>query len=95
MLRSLRLPASLLTTDGDNEESETTNISLEDHDEVHVEVSNNKDDDFSGSAEEIAGRFTAKELKDMCRKKDIPMHGDKKALAKRLLEERVVMDEEN
>lgn len=37
------------------------------------------------SVEELATRFTMKELKDMCRSKGLSAHGDKKSLALRLL----------
>ncbi len=99
MLNSLRLPKSLLVDsnteydeedideeeiDEEEEGEENESEPLEDN-EIHVDVKPAKLN-LDGSAEEIASKFTAKELKDMCKNKGLSCTGDKKAMASRLLE---------
>ena len=101
MLNSLRLPKSLLADshadyeeeideeeiddeEEGEEESESENVQNEET-EIHVDVKPTKIS-LDGSAEDIASKFTAKELKDMCKTKGLSSAGDKKAMAARLLE---------
>lgn len=97
MLAGLRMPRSLLENEDTQEENEDCSEDEQlDEEEVeqnvHVEVSSGSVSDITGSAEEIATRFTAKELKDLCKNKGFPTNGDKKTLANRLIEEKITIE---
>jgi hypothetical protein len=97
MLAGLRMPRSLLENEDTQEENEDSSEDEQlDEEEVeqnvHVEVSSGSVSNITGSAEEIATRFTAKELKDLCKNKGFPTNGDKKTLANRLIEEKITIE---
>jgi hypothetical protein len=98
MLTGLRMPRSLLENEDTQEENEDSSEDeqLDEEEEVeqnvHVEVSSGSVSNITGSAEEIATRFTAKELKDLCKNKGFPTNGDKKTLANRLIEEKITIE---
>ena len=96
MLAGLRMPRSLLENEDTQEENEDSSEDEQlDEEEVeqnvHVEVSSGSVSNITGSAEEIATRFTAKELKDLSKNKGFPTNGDKKTLANRLIEEKITI----
>jgi hypothetical protein len=97
MLAGLRMPRSLLENEDTQEEvedsSENEQLNEEEVEQnVHVEVSSGSVSNITGSVEEIATRFTAKELKDLCKNKGFPTNGDKKTLANRLIEEKITIE---
>ena len=97
MLTSFRFHTSLLDNDTkieiDNDENESGSENRDEEEGIYIEVSGKKDDkNLFGTAEEVASRFTAKELKDLCKSRGLIANGDKKSLAKRLLEESVSIE---